>query len=566
MNENSLETGKKVFSQPYSGSMFRSENNYTWTAEQTQDIKFTLYQAQFNTAVNANLNLTMSANNISVPCTKMQTIAGSSYAFLKLENKHGLDINSKLALACDEESTYNGVSGALMNGVFSVFNVPTEYTVGIVIPTASFTKTGTVETGGRVKDIQVTAGGSGYSSASPPTVVITGLGTGATAVPVISNGVITDVKVTNPGTGYTTVPTITFNNGVGGTGSGAIAIALTDEKFVITPNAVYHEMNPSIINAIPSDTSISGTLTTTLAAFEGGTVVNYSSGKTYPIDINKVNYFDNSLLLASRYNESNNMSNNPSAVMNLVLSSSNPNLSPVIELDNNSVKFNNNRINNQRTEEVLTSTRQFGQVISVNLLSGGTGYTNGVGTVTAEIYGTGNGATIGPITVSGGVIQGPLTVTAPGSGYINAPKIRFIGTNTTPASATVAINDYNSETAVKNGTATARYISKKQTIATVSTGVNVYTTAFSNIDSSFEVYIRSSLSSSGVDHDLQPWVLLSCDITRNKSETVNDYKEYTFYKTGLPQYDIFSLKFVLRSKTPWQPPVIKDYRAIALAA
>ena len=68
---------------------------------------------------------------------------------------------------------------------------------------------------GSVATIEITAGGSGYSSA--PTVTIgppnqTG-GVQATAEATISGGIVTAITITEPGTGYTSVPTITFSSG-----------------------------------------------------------------------------------------------------------------------------------------------------------------------------------------------------------------------------------------------------------------------------------------------------------------------------------------------------------------
>lgn len=70
--------------------------------------------------------------------------------------------------------------------------------------------------------INVTAGGSGYTSA--PTVVFTGGGgTGAAATAVVSGGAVTGITITAPGTGYTSAPTISFTGGGGGTGAAATA-------------------------------------------------------------------------------------------------------------------------------------------------------------------------------------------------------------------------------------------------------------------------------------------------------------------------------------------------------
>jgi autotransporter-associated beta strand protein len=71
-------------------------------------------------------------------------------------------------------------------------------------------------TGSGVISIPVTNGGSGYIGA--PAVVLSGGGTGATAVATVANGVVTGITVTNPGIGYTSAPQVSF---VGGGGNGA---------------------------------------------------------------------------------------------------------------------------------------------------------------------------------------------------------------------------------------------------------------------------------------------------------------------------------------------------------
>ena len=74
-----------------------------------------------------------------------------------------------------------------------------------------------------VDSFDVIAGGSGYSSNSPPTVTVTG-GTpnaGGTSV-VNSSGNLSSITKTNSGSGYTSAPVVTIS----GTGSGALARAI----------------------------------------------------------------------------------------------------------------------------------------------------------------------------------------------------------------------------------------------------------------------------------------------------------------------------------------------------
>jgi hypothetical protein len=76
-----------------------------------------------------------------------------------------------------------------------------------------------------IKDIEVAAGGSGYTV--PPTLVVTGSSIGNDAVlrAIVKNGSIVKVQVLYPGSHYFTQPVITVN---GGNGSGAVLYALLE--------------------------------------------------------------------------------------------------------------------------------------------------------------------------------------------------------------------------------------------------------------------------------------------------------------------------------------------------
>lgn len=77
---------------------------------------------------------------------------------------------------------------------------------------------------GAVCGANVTAGGTGYPSNT--TVTFTAAPAGgvtATAIPVITAGIVTQIQMTQWGQGYTTVPTVTIT-GAGGTGASASAV------------------------------------------------------------------------------------------------------------------------------------------------------------------------------------------------------------------------------------------------------------------------------------------------------------------------------------------------------
>jgi hypothetical protein len=80
---------------------------------------------------------------------------------------------------------------------------------GVYIYLINSSDTVTVVQRGTVIDVEVSAGGSGYTSA--PTVFFTGGGgSGAVATATIASGAVDTVTVTTAGTGYTSVPTVSF--------------------------------------------------------------------------------------------------------------------------------------------------------------------------------------------------------------------------------------------------------------------------------------------------------------------------------------------------------------------
>lgn len=568
IGERSNEAGKTVTEQPYTGSLFKTDNNITWSSEQFEDIKFVLNRAQFNNNVQATVKIPLAANYVYADGSRLQTMQESNVVVLDFPHKHGLDTNSVVVLSCDTSGTYNGVSGSVLNGTFNVFSVITDKAVSFTVPGAEFTKTGIIETGGRIKDITVTNSGSGYSSVNLPAITISAPnevgGVQATATAVVEGGKITRIDVVNKGTGYTSSPTVTISNASGG--SGATAIASNSALFGVSTNRVFTEFAPSVAVSNPNGTEITATLETKTASFTGGSVVNYNAGPTYDVSLSSFNRFNNNLLMSSRHNEVENTSNLPACLLNVNLSSSRDNISPVIDLDTSNFVFYNNRVNDLLVYEDISSQNSSGYLLEINVDNPGAGYTspplvNILGGVQAKaIANLGTGPTTQDKVVS-------VTIINPGKHFFTPPTIVFTGGGnpSVVATATSVISKYNSELLPYNGTLATKYITKPQTLETVSNGIRVYVPAYSNKDSSFEVYIKTSLSSSNVIHDSNEWTLLNCDVTRNKSEKQGQELEYEFYSNTLADFDVYTLKIAIRTKTPWDPPYISNYRAVVLS-
>ena len=92
-------TARTISEQPYLGSLFKSQNASTWTADQTQDLKFTIYRAQFDTSVIANVEYV----NDALPLQRLdidpfETRAGSTKVRV-WHRDHGMPSGSKVIIS-----------------------------------------------------------------------------------------------------------------------------------------------------------------------------------------------------------------------------------------------------------------------------------------------------------------------------------------------------------------------------------------------------------------------------------------------------------------------------------
>lgn len=571
VEEKSVETNQIISSQPFNGAMYKSENNHTWLIEPTEDVKFKIYKAQFDNTVQASINLPFSnvANAVATSC--FQTLNSASDVFVNLPFRHGLDLNSKVSIGAMSDGVYNGIPGSTLHGVHSVTRIISPYAFGINLSPlgAVATRTGPITSGGKIRRIEITSGGSGYNQNSPPTVTITGgEGTGFVGNAIITDGAVTGVEIVNGGTGFVSRPTVEFTFPGTSVGSGAAGIAVIAEQFTVTTNRVYNNVSATWDRTIPDGTKIKANLSTTKASYPSAPDNNYTPNlQTFEINPDEVTNLPDNLLVASRENEYHAMGNNRSGRLNLILQSENANVSPVVDINDFRLMLKGYDINSQ-VGEVIESTEGRGVVTNINLTFGGSGYTL---VPTVLIYGgVGEGATAS-CTLSGGSVD-TVTITNPGSGFLQAPKVIFLpqenGTAPTgfaAATATATISNYNSEIAPENGTAIARYVTKPQALVRTSTGARVIVEAYSNAASSFEVYIKTSLAINSSNHDEQKWIQLQCPVARNQSVRQGEFKEYEFNIDRLPEFDLYTLKIVLRSNTPWDCPIINNYRAILVS-
>ena len=455
----SIETGKTIFEQPFIGTMFKSENNITWSAEQTDDIKFTIYKAQFTTGYQ-DVTFKANAQQTLINGEDFSVTSGSSVVTAKFKFQHGHLTNDKIVLTGISAGSYRGISNAVLSNVAGyTVTVVDDYTLTFNCGAAA-TSTGTLAASGILNAVVVDTAGTGY--VAPSITISGGGGTGATASAVVSGTGIVSVTVTSVGSGYTSTPTLVLSDA---SGTGAQLAPISEALFVVALNRKYQAMAPVIISQQPPQTSIVNTIRTSTMARVVGV------HEIFPI--NTMTNTQESSALFNGASETTAFGTTPSTQMIMRLLSDNPNVSPIVDL---------------------------GEV----------------------------------------------------------PKLRMA--NFLINSATNAA----SETSPTAGTAMSRYISKITTIDTPSVGIRMFVSALSTVNTSFDVFIRTSLSSSAAHHRDGNWVPLTCDVARNLSSGT-ELKEYEFYLNGMANFDVYDIKIVLYSENKYQFPTISNYRAIILA-
>ena len=110
-------TEKRITTQPSLGSLFKSQNTSTWTADQTKDMMFRLHRAVFSTDPSIAVLENAATPPRALANNPMTTTAGSNTVRIAHKD-HGFIVGDRVVLSgFDSASTYAGISGATLNGL-----------------------------------------------------------------------------------------------------------------------------------------------------------------------------------------------------------------------------------------------------------------------------------------------------------------------------------------------------------------------------------------------------------------------------------------------------------------
>jgi hypothetical protein len=265
------------------------------------------------------------------------------------------------------------------------------------------------------------------------------------------------------------------------------------------------------------------------------------------------------------------LTGNTTFQLRATLASSNPDISPMIDLNRLNLLTIENFINNMP----VTNT---GFIIS----SPGSGYTvvGGIGTpVNLTITGGSGSGAAAYANVTGAGVVDRIVVTSGGTGYITSPTVSLSGS---------AVVTYNGEDKAVGGNANIRYITKKVQLATGfdAGDLRVYMDAYKPVDSNILVFYKLMSQSDPSEIEDNSWNLMTQvnDLTYAAINTT-DWTELTFapgtYGSGnadnkisyqsssggfYKDFTTFAIKVVMYGSSTVDVPKFANLRIIALPA
>lgn len=114
-------TSRTISEQPYMGVLFKSQNASTWTADQYQDLMFTIYRAQFNTSVVANVEFVNDVNPLQTLGTDPLETRSGSGKIRVYQRAHGMPAGSSVTIS--GAAAANGILAATINTTHIISDV-----------------------------------------------------------------------------------------------------------------------------------------------------------------------------------------------------------------------------------------------------------------------------------------------------------------------------------------------------------------------------------------------------------------------------------------------------------
>ena len=515
MNEIDVSGSNRVVSkQPTLGVLFKSQNNKTWNAVQSQDLKFHLHKAEFDTnaaglvtltnghAVDdgdkfANGDVAVAENGGNLYGRRLQPnpirLTNGSTTVKVTHGDHGMYSTSNNV---DITGVKSGVSTTL-NGAITATATSLTLTSATNFAASNDSSRCYVKIGTEI--IFGTLAGTTISSLTRSVMDAPAQAhaDGATVEFYQVFGTpLTEINTVHTAIGNIGVDsyTITLTNAPTVTGS-STDVDVGGINVLATENFRFETMKTNLSLLEIAGTTISGRLKKTTATSPSGSETSFITDSSFSsIPLDETFNMDTTSMVCSRINEQRELSSTRSMFLELALASDDQNISPVIDTDRMSAILVSNRVNN------IDSS--------------------------ADVY--------------------PTT-------------------------------DYNAMTEPDGDQNVAIYITKRVTLESPATSLKVFFAGHKRNTAEFKVLFKILRSDQSDDMDDLGYTFFndngSPDVTVPASLQFGDFQEYLYTAgvkdddigTPLPEFNQFQIKIVMQATDAANPPRIKDLRVLALA-
>ena len=361
-----------VSTQPHLGSLFKSQNNTTWNAIQSQDMKFTINGCNFNQSNTGTVTL---QNNI-IGDGLFNELGTTVYGKRLLPNPITLTNSSAVAkVRHRDHGMYSTSNNVIITGVSSGISTTlngaiTDTATSLTLTSSTnFPGSGTVHLylkfpneGGEI--VSGTISGTTVSSISRAQG-------GSTAI-AHADGVridlyqINGVPLTEINKTHTAIANIQMDSyTIALSTSATVTGASTDTEIgginVVASENYRYEVSKTVLNTLElPNTTITAAQKGTTATSPSGVETSFTKATTDTIIPLGENFeHDTSRLVASNINEANEMSSVKSLETKITLKTDNRNISPVIDLDRASTVLIANRLDNIDSSSDVYPTAEY---------------------------------------------------------------------------------------------------------------------------------------------------------------------------------------------------------------
>ena len=344
-----LDTGgtRMISKQPHLGVLFKSQNNTTWNSFQYEDLKFTIYRAQFTAGASGKLTLTNdTVPSQTLPADPIRTINTKQFVQVTHPNHHMYSTSNNV--------TISGVSSGITTTLSSAIASASTTSISI---TANSNFVASAQTGGPggLNFIFVKIGNEviqGTITGNTITATSRGLeGTasahdnGSTVELYQMNGIpLTEINKTHISIGNIGIDSYTVTTNTAATSSSNQGGA----SVVATENAMMDGGQTLLPVVQFPDTTVTSSIRTTSATSPSGTETSFDlQGSSFAksITLGENFFFEKPRQILSTINETNELAGSKSFFLDVDLSTQTQALSPIVDLDRKSIIAFSNRVN-----------------------------------------------------------------------------------------------------------------------------------------------------------------------------------------------------------------------------